>query len=274
MTFAKFIQYLFWITPGLIQAAITIVMYRRRLHRELPTFFAFTALQTVRFFVLFPLIQFEIYAVYFYAYWAFGALSLITGFAVVREIFFYSFKPYESLGELGKILFRWATAVLILLSIAIAVNTPTSGDMPAALLLFLSCERSVRMTQVGLLIFLLMFSDPLGITGRHRVFGVAFGFGAYAAIEITVSSLLLQFGAGAAPYLSPLKGAAYTFATILWMIYMLRQEPLRVTQGALEPMFSKWNNALMPHFQPAAGQAFISDIDDRVQRILDRNGTH
>lgn len=271
MTLETFIRYFFWITPGLLQAAIMVIMYRRQLHRELPTFFAYTSLQVLRFIVLFPLAHGTNYAAYFYAYWGFGALSLIFGFAVVREIFFYSFRPYESLSELGTILFRWATAVLILLTVLTAANVSDAGGISAFVGLLISFERSVRLTQVGLLVFLLLFCKPLGITSAHRVFGIAMGLGSYAAIEVSISGLAMKLGIGSAPWLSPAKAAAYTFATVLWTIYVSRPEPQRVTSGAMEPMFSKWNAALMPHFQPAGGnKAFISNIDDTVQRILDR----
>ena len=51
-------------------------------------------------------------------------------------------------------------------------------------------ERSVRMMQCGLVFFMLLFSEYLGISRRNVVFGIAVGFGFFAAVNMLVMTAI------------------------------------------------------------------------------------
>ena len=86
------------------------------------------------------------------------------------------------LRDLSVILFRWSALVILLVAGMWAVTSghpAQDGSITNAILL---AGRSVRLMQCGLVFFLLLFSEYLGISRRNLLFGIALGFGLFASV--------------------------------------------------------------------------------------------
>src|SRR5271165_5128509 len=181
----RLIDYLVWLSAPTLQLGVIVAMYRRGLQRDYPYFFNYAILQVFLDTILF-ITHKESYALYYYSYWVSAALCAVVSFAVLYEIFQNAFRPYEALRDLSVILFRWSALVILLVAGMWAVTSShpaQDGSITNALLL---AQRSVRLMQCGLVIFLLLFSEYLGISRRNLLFGIALGFGLFASVSMLV----------------------------------------------------------------------------------------
>ncbi len=255
--------YAVWLAAPTLQLLLLVVMVRRGLRREFPFFFTYTLYQILSFglkFATYHRSQVE----YFYVYWVTGALGIGLALTVIYEIFTQIFKPYEALRGMATVLFRWAALVLTLVAVvmALAGSRPDSSLVLGAILTF---ERSVRVMQCGLVLFLFLFARYVGVSWRHHLFGIAAGFGLYASLDlILVTAHVVGFDGGT--ILPFIKSASYVFAVMIWTGYMLSREPGR--RPALYPAAESWNLAVSGVQTLAAEPHFLPRIEDAVDRAF------
>jgi hypothetical protein len=117
-------------------------------------------------------------------------------------------------------LFRWGSTALLVISLAVAVATGgNSSDQQWFLLNILN--RSVLILQGGLLLGIFVFSRYLNLSWRHPVFGVAFGFGIFAATELAIAAMRAEIGFRYTRYMDYFSMAGYHFCVVLWAYYLL-----------------------------------------------------
>ena len=170
----RLIDYVVWLSAPTLQLGVIVAMYRRGLQRDYPYFFNYAILQVFLDTILF-ITHKESYALYYYSYWVSAALCAVVSFAVLYEIFQNAFRPYEALRDLSVILFRWSALVILLVAVMWAINSGNSADSGPITNTILLAERGVRLMQCGLVFFLLLFSEYLGISRRNPLFGIALG---------------------------------------------------------------------------------------------------
>jgi hypothetical protein len=166
-----------------MQLGVLVAMNRRGLHRDYPYFFNYTVLQVVSEPILF-VVQRHSYAIYYWAYWVSIALSALFSFAVLQEIFHNAFRPYASLQDLSVAVFRWSAVAALLVGVMWAITATPSSRLDTITNGIVLVQRNVRLMQCGLAAFLLLFSEYLGISRRHVLFGITLGFGLFAAVSM------------------------------------------------------------------------------------------
>src|SRR2546421_2261728 len=112
-----------WCAQPALQAAVAVVLWRRKLHKQFPVFFTYLLAQIGIFAITFPLRATSKFEWFFYAYWAGAAVSALLGFRVIHEIFLDVFRPYHMLRDLGTVLFKWAGLVMLLVSVVVAFSS-------------------------------------------------------------------------------------------------------------------------------------------------------
>src|SRR5881398_145297 len=136
MNLLRVLWYAKWIAPATLQALILLVMIRRRLFREFPFFWAYTAFEVVYFACRFPFTFRDAdYPKFFFISWTGKAIEMALVFAVIYEIFRHVFRPYPALAQLGKILFRWGLVVLLFVVTVATASTQGSGIIQGLVLL-------------------------------------------------------------------------------------------------------------------------------------------
>lgn len=168
----RLVDYVLWFVGPVMQFGVLVAMYRRGLHREYPYFFNYTVLQVLSEPILF-VVQRHSYTMYYWGYYVSVALSALISFAVIQEIFRDAFRPYEALRDLSTILFRWSALLVLLIGVMWYITSAQSSGVDALTNGILMVQRSVRMMQCGLVFFLVLFSEYLGISRRHVLFGIA-----------------------------------------------------------------------------------------------------
>jgi len=259
------IDYLLWCLTPVFMTAIAACMYRRRLHREYPYFFNYVVFQVVSFLIEFPLRTREIY---FYAYWTITALSIVVSFAVLLEIFRDAFRPYEALRDLSMILFRWCALVVLLVAGMWAVTSWRGNQIDNLTNAIFLVDRSVRMMQCGLVLFMLLFSEYLGIERRNVLFGIAVGFGFFAAVNMLVMTALTHHSFLSRSSLSRISAGGYLVSMLIWLAYTTL--PATVRSGANKPADAtqKWDQALDDARNSAPVTSLLDSMDQTVERLL------
>lgn len=264
------IYYVLWIAPALMFTAITVVMVRRNLRKDFPFFFSYALFQVITF-VVQMVVYHKFPSQYFYAYWSMATISVLLGLAVIYELFAEVFRPFEGLRDLGAVLFRWAAAVLV---VAAALMTMASSGANGSWVLnsIVSLERSVRVMQCGLVLLMILCAPYLGLLWRHRVFGIAAGFGILAAIDLFAVAILGHLGRfEAGTFYTLSRMGAYNFAVLLWTAYLLRPEPARQPALQLAPS-ERWDFALSSAMHPQSASPSLPLIMGVVDRAFERAG--
>ena len=157
-----------WIFHPVIEIPLAGIMYRRKLHRQFPVFFAYILFQVVGFAILFPLYRSRSSTDYFFAYWIDAIACWVFGFKVIHEIFSDVFRPFPALKDMGTVLFRWAALVTPLLMFVILASSSSGSDtLPRDGLI--GTERRVRFIQCALiLISFTVLQLPGGILAKAK----------------------------------------------------------------------------------------------------------
>ena len=263
------IQTALWISHPVLQVAVAATMVRRKLHRTFPVFFTYLAAQIAIFCVLFPIQRLASYSVYFYGYWICAGISLALGFKVIYEIFQDVFRPYHALKDLGSVLFKWSGLVMLLAAVVIAAASPNS-EQGAVIEAMLVLQRGVRVIHCGLILFLLVFARYLGVSWKQNSFGIALGFGSYAAAELGAFALYSS-GRISANMVSAVDGISYSLAIMIWFGYSaLRSAPRAESFNLLTSQ--RWNQSLADLQNPVGGDSLIPMFEGMVDRAFSRTG--
>ena len=263
----KVLYYALWLMHPVLQTGIAGLMLQRRLLRNFRFFFAYILTQLLTFAVVFPAYVWRSYDALFMLYWCANAISLTFGFLVIHEIFVDVFRMFHTLRDLGTVLFKWAGLVMLLVAAVVSVSA-NSSDISPLMQGILTLQRSVRIIQVGMVLFLLFFAHYVGVSRRQHSFGIALGFGSFALIElILISSWVGSHFDG--PWMSIVNMMAYNSSLGLWLGYMAVKRPARdSSRPLLQPQ--RWEQSLSDLHHPLPEDSLIPMFEGIVDRALSR----
>ena len=258
-----------WMAHPILQLAVGGAMFRHKLNRLFPVFFSYICFQIVAFSILFPQYQSATfnYTVYFWIYWSCSAINLILGFMIIYEIFLDVFRPYYTLKDLGSVLFKWAALVMSLVGFVVAASSPL-GDQGPIVQAVLTVTRCVRVAQVGLILFLLVFSHYLGVSWKQQSFGFSLGFGLSAGVELGTLAFQASGHASRAS-VDIINLVAYNIAILIWLSYSLAKSSARVA-GAELFASHRWEKSLGDLQNPTQDDSLIPMFEGMVDRAFSR----
>jgi hypothetical protein len=260
--------YPLWIAHPILQIGLAVLIVKRKLLERYPVFFSYLLAEIMIFVALFAT-QRE-YNYYFYMYWVTAAISIFLGFRVIHEIFLDVLHPYHALRDLSKLLFNWVGILVVFIALVAALTGTEAGPSRIAVAM-LSLIRSVRVMQCGLVLFLLMFSNYLGISRRHPSFGIAMGFGVFAAVELAQLALRVT-GAISGNTLNIGSMAVYNVALLIWATYLFRPAlQMCQAESLLKPQ--RWDMTLTELTHPVEPESLMPMFDAMVDRALSRSAT-
>ena len=264
------LDYVFWWASPVLMSMVAAAMYRRNLHREFPVFFNYSILQVLTFAVEFPLRN---WANFYYVSWTTTALSVSVSFAVLLEVFKDAFRPYEALRELSVILFRWCALVVLLVGAMWAVTSWKGSDIDNVNAAIFLVSRCVRMMQCGLVFFMLLFSEYLGISRRNAVFGISVGFGFFAAVHMLVMTAMSHHTVLSRQVLSRVNSVAYIVSMLIWLAYAVLPSTVRSAAVQTVRPSEKWDSALDEVRNSPAPVSLLDNMDKTVERLLYHPGS-
>ncbi len=263
-----------WATQPLLEGAVVYSLWRRKMYKDFPFFTAFLIFQMVSVFVLFPAYNFAsdhfFYHYWFYFNWTASFVEFSLGFKVLHEICIDIFSPYRALKDLGTVLFRWGVLVMLLVGVVVAASAKT--DLPMLAQVGIAMQRCVRVSQLGLVLFLLSFSSHLGMRWKHRSFGLALGFGFISATELFVFALRYSnrgFISRNAADVATLM--AFDISVMIWFAYCwMVQSPAAVPEST-RLKTQRWDRSFGEMQNPQTTDSLIPMFEGMVDRALARS---
>src|ERR1700751_4915630 len=265
----NFVYYALWFAHPALEASLVGIMLWRKIHRTFPIFFGYIVFQILVFAITFPLQSPRFYVIFFYVYWATTAVSVILGFRVIHEVFLDVFRPYHTLRDLGSVLFKWAGLVMLMVAGVVAASTASGTEDPLTTGI-MTLQRSVRVVQCGLILFLLVFSRYLGTNWRQKSFGIALGFGAFASVELSLIAINASTGNVFNQMLSSfINMIAYNLTIFIWIGYMAVKSPARAPSAhMLRPQ--RWEEGLSAIQHPQTADSLIPMFEFVVDGLFPR----
>jgi len=253
-----------WCAQPTLQAVVALILWRRKLHKQFPIFFLYLLAQAGNFAITLPLWLTRADTAYFWLFWLGEAVNAVLGFKVIHEIFLDVFRPYHTLKDLGTLLFKWAGVVMLLVSVVVAFSS--SSDQHPMMNAITTLQLSVRIVQVGLILFLLLFSSFLGVSRKQVSFGISLGFGLFGGVEL----MLLALNSGGFvkhESFDLINMLTYNFAIFVWLGYSFsrnagreamvnRLQTQRWEQGLADLQHTVPSDSLIPMFEGMVERAF------------------
>ncbi len=241
-------------------------MWRRKLHKQFPVFVWYVLAQVAMFAVTYPLYG-RSEDGYFWTFWTWQALNAVLGFKVIHEIFLDVFQPYRALQDLGTPVFKWAGAVMLLVSVVMAASNPHS-QFPL-IQGITTLQRSVRTVQFGLILFLVIFARFLGVSRRQVSFGIALGFGSFAGAELILLALFSGKFVGH-NHFNLFNMLAYDLSVGAWVAYALWAKVGR--DRAVNPLRTqRWEQNIAGLQHAASSNSLIPMFEGMVESAFSRN---
>jgi hypothetical protein len=241
MRFSSY-SYLVWLITPIVQTAILVIMAKKRLFRTFPIFAIYTG-----FVVLHQITAYVVHRWsdlwYFYAAWIGEIISIVLGFCVIAELFDDLLKHYKSIHTIASYLFRWAIFIAVFLAVLAGVASP-GNDVYQFTIGLLTLERSVRIVQFALVMFIMGFAKTLGLTWRHHTYGLAFGFGLFAMVSLIAYVVRIELGPVAGNSVRQLVPTAYLLAATVWLGYLLAPQRLPKIAELPDSNLYRWNLAV------------------------------
>jgi len=268
---SQLVLMLLWCAQPVLQSAVAIIFWRRKLHKQFPVFFAYLLFQILIFAVTYPPRRMGNYEWFFWGYWLGAAGSAVLGFKVIHEVFIDIFRPYHTLQDLGTVLFKWAGVVMLMVSVVVAFSNSSNQELLIQAVTTL--DTSVRLVQSGLILFLLLFSRFLGVSRKQQSFGIALGFGLFASVEIVL--LALSSGAHLDPkFMAFVNTATYNLVILIWLAYSLRRGTVR-DMAANHLQTQRWEQSLADlhtgETTAAGSNSLIPMFEGMVERAISRS---
>jgi hypothetical protein len=259
------IQLWLWASQPVVQSALAVVLFRRTLHKSFPVFFTFVLTQIVLFGFQFSVYQWCNRQVYFDVFWISMALNLIIEFKILHEVFLDVFRPYHALKDLGTALFKWSALIMVMVSVVVISVSPGWDD--PLIKTVLVAHRCLRVIQCGMVLFLVAFARPLGLSWRRQSFGIALGFAALSGTELLTNALVSGSHISQA-WMNITNMTAFNAGVLCWLVYTcLNSMEARVPE--LVPQ--RWDDALMdlrPHEEEP--ESLIPMFEHMVDRAFSR----
>ena len=184
------------------------------------------------------------YRIYFFTYWSSYAIEAVLSLVVIYSIFKLAMAPLKGLATLGILVFRWAAAISVAISIGIAVGPHiTRNQLLVAIVTQLQQTSSIL--TLCLLLFVCFAIRPMGLTYKSRIFGVSLGLGLMATVSL-VNSAWLANSPKIFSALNIMNGVAGCVALFIWSAYFALPEPKRriIVLPTTSP-FLRWNQISM-----------------------------
>ena len=184
------------------------------------------------------------YKLYFYTYWLGYAVEAVLSLIVIYSIFKLAMAPLKGLATLGVLVFRWAAAISVAVSIGMAIGPQFSG-IKFMIAIVTQLQQTSSILTLCLLLFVCFAIRPMGLTYKSRIFGVSLGLGLMATVHL-VDLAWLSRSPQLLSVVNLTSGIVACVSMFVWSAYFALPEPKRriIVLPTTSP-FLRWNQISM-----------------------------
>jgi hypothetical protein len=156
---------------------------------------------------------------------------------------------------------------MLLVSVVVAFSN--SSDHNPITHAITTLQLSVRIVQVGLILFLLLFSSFLGVSRKQVSFGISLGFGLFAGMELMLWALN-SGGFVRHDNFDLINMSTYNLAIIVWLGYSFSRKAGR--EAAVNRLQTqRWEQGLADLQHPVPSDSLIPMFEGMVERAFSRS---
>jgi hypothetical protein len=245
----SFLWHDLWLAPHVLQVALAILIWRRRLHKLFPVFLAYTIFEAIEEFTLYgmdvlPSVRAE---TFWQAFWVGLIIEGLIRFALIGELFSHLLRRWPTLGKLGSQLIRGTGAVLVLLAALAAAYAPIDNPQYSFISRAHILQQTLYIVECGLVLFLFLFAAHFKLIWNHRAFGIALGLGILSCEHMGAWAVMASGALMDKRHLLDLMNmATYHLCVLIWFYYFII--PQRNVTTSVVPVpehnLAVWNREL------------------------------
>jgi len=180
------------------------------------------------------------YKTYFFVYWISFAIETVLSLMIILSIFRLAMAPLKGLQTLGMLVFKWAAAISVALSIGVGFAPHQSGTA-FMIAMITQLQQTSSILILCLLLFVCFAIRPMGLSYRSRIFGVSLGLGVMAASSL-VSSAFISHTSKLDSSMSVILGMTGCATLVVWSAYFaFPEEKRRIIMLPTTSPFLRWN---------------------------------
>lgn len=242
--------YYLWLGPHVLQVGLAVVLWRRKLHKVFPVFFAYLVIEACEEFTLYVLDILP--SVSARAWWIAFCIGLLLEGAlklgVIGELFSHLLRDRSTIARLVSQLTTFVGAILILFAVAAAAYAPADAQQPVWTHLGYILLQSFYIVEGGLAVFLFLFVAYSKLGWDRQDFGIALGFGILFCQHMATWSIMASRALPVTryPYFDFLNMATYHICVLIWCYYLLIPPKKPTTSAVMLPEnnLAAWNREL------------------------------
>jgi hypothetical protein len=220
-----------WIAPHVLLLAAAIGMFRRRLYKDSPIFFAYILFDFLQFCLLFG--AYLLNAPYYQVYVKIDLLGraglIALGFGVIQELFAASVAHSAAIRRDVTRVVNWAAAVLVVLALAL-IGYLCYTILARAFQAYLIVE-ALNGAQCGLIVLVFLWYRFLGLKMSPLAFGIALGMGLATGPEPAMVALKVSVTPRIGIVVDMVNMASYHCAVLIWLYSALALEKVTPDSG-------------------------------------------
>ncbi len=235
---------LYWLT-GLLAACDVLLLFWRRLHRDIPWFAVYLITVVINEIVCDYFCQYVQPLFYwYYIGWIFQGTAVVLGSMFTIEVI------RNALGD-SPIIRQWGRNLLIGVSVAlfifVIITWPYGSENSGPYMKVTSTVmRSARLIQLGVIVVFFAFASYLALSWRRYQVRILLGYGLYVSVSLAAAAYMAQMGPHVGWKTMLIDADAYILTLVGWFFCMLRTEPN--APPSLPPAAAKdlvgWEDAL------------------------------
>ncbi len=216
----------------LLEAAVLVFAFRRRLYSRFPLFTSYLALMVIR-----TLAGWGLYLALgydsrptFYFFWVTQGILVAARAAVIVELAWGALRAYQGIWGMGRTMLCLLTLFLLLHA---GIDARNNVSLLAGFVVTL--ERGLELAVVGILVFLLGFCRYYGVRLEPVQKMIALGLGFYSAIQVLNNTVWRQWLALHFPAWAGVRVVAFQVALVIWLLALRKPLPAAAPAPALLP---------------------------------------
>ena len=233
-----------WFSGLAFQAAVVVLLLVKKTWRTFPLFAIYCIAALLQDLALTLFRPSRPVVAYFILYWVCQLVGVLLEFAVAYEIFRNLFEQYATLKRLASLTFYWTLIGLLALGAWVAWSQ-SSPSRPGLVPAIKVVAEAVLIIELGVLMFLFIFSSAVGLHWRKWLFGIAIGLAVFATVELSGLVVWVHWGPSGTQMFNLAKAGAADLGLLCWLGYLILPE--RITAAAPIPeksQLEQWNKAL------------------------------